>query len=378
MRQQSFFKRIRWIPPALVLLGVVGLLASNTRLVATPDIRWIEVIVFSDLFGDIAKTLVIIGGLSLLLELSEFSTYFEDRLLNVVVHGEFLKKLDPQDLKDYSISAMRACVSKVARNPDYKAENVIGQVYSDIVPLIGKVYREGYRETVEFTTLTPAEVEKRLDLKPNSIPGDRMIAYTRTITNFSFIAPTKDKETPEPFKWWASVEEAIPGLSPEKHVRMKIRVGGGEWEEVQPSSTQPSGDGFRFDCLKEVRFKGKTLVEMEDEEYSYDPVTYLVKKMMYMTRGMTLTVVSGKGSTELDAEIFGLLTEDVEEPHKTPNSIGLNYEGWLLPNDGYVVYGVLTEVEHEVSTDQDGESAREGKAEGVNHLFQSNESRKIE
>lgn len=321
MRKRSFFRRVLMVPLALVALGLVGLWVFGT--LAT-DISAGEIGV-SQFLRDLSIATIIIGALGLL----------------VVLHGEYLKGLNDEALAAQSVSGMREFASRVATNQAYRGYGVIEQVYSDVVPLISKVYREDVRETTEMNELLPDQVMQRMHLPSGQITSARPVTVSTTQTTFSFVAPFADGEIVENHEW-VSVLRKIPGMPVDLYVKLRVRQDDGTWKNVALAVAEGADDKIQFRAVIPIRFRGQTRVELWGEEYDNGPIRYRTMKMSHLTRGLDLTVVS-KTPMNLDAEVYGLLTGGAPNFQKTSTSIGVRYDGWLLPNDGYVVYGAPKE-----------------------------------
>jgi hypothetical protein len=227
-------------------------------------------------------------------------------------------------------------VSRAAPNGAYRSHGILDEICSQVRPLLERAYREDLREMMELVELTPEQVAARLGIAPGTVRGSRRISFGTTFTAFSLVAPAHGGEVYENYEWTSTLRK-VPGLPRNAYLKLRARRDRGPWAVATPSVVFEDEDEIKFRAAIPIQGP-RTQVEFVAEEYSNGPVRYKTMKMSHLTRGLDLMVVSTQ-PIELHAEIFGALTGETVVAHRASTAVGLHYDGWLLPNDGYVVYG---------------------------------------
>lgn len=131
---------------------LLGLLIDVWVVPRNEQSKWYE------LLFHIGETLVIAGLVGLVLEVTEFARYFEERLSFLLVEEQFLELFSPEKLELIGRKALQLSKAKEITNPASQWEDFLSVVVREILPLFTRNYRANYREVIEVEIVDSASL----------------------------------------------------------------------------------------------------------------------------------------------------------------------------------------------------------------------------
>lgn len=294
----------------LILLGTVAILAA---LMAEAGNAGTHRVLLS-LLEKVGEALVIAGAIDIVIHLRDWSDYFMERLRDAIVHQSYLKRLDPDALKDLIGRAFRAQLD----NPSISADNKAGFLdyfFSDIQQFIGEPFRENV--VAELTARKHAD------------------GFLLIEDNLTYICRESKGDIQEQVRW-SNEEGEHESMS---LLRICVKRSNSREENVLYDSENPS------DLARKALSTPLRVVEQIADEDRVDGLLVTVRaryiiradrfqywNMSHLTRNLSLSLRFPE-DYEVEVATFGMKDESLTKftgiDHCT-----LRYTSWLLPDTG--------------------------------------------
>ncbi len=314
------------VPAKFVLISVI-LLGFLLILVFVPCWRtgvWCELVVH---FG---QALIIAGVIGLIVELTEFTAYFEKRLSNLLVENRFLDFFSEEKLNSVGMAALRKHVEKIVSNPENEWRDCLDVVLRDLVPLLEKCYRKDFRVLMELRFIGADEI--------HGGGGDpkNQVAETSTVYEYDVISPFADKEVGYPIES-LDVLKKIPGVSSDSQSSAQLWIDGHEMPVKEHLKISDLGaKDVEVKLNVSIKIKGACHVKFAVKDYELAETSgFHSVTMTHLTDGVNVTL-SCPTQLKLDLELYGVGSRKVQEDI-TANMASFTYRGWMLPGDGYFI-----------------------------------------
>jgi hypothetical protein len=277
-----------------------------------------------ELFFHIGDTLVIAGLIGLVLELTEFARYFEERLSKVIGEDQFLSLFSPDKLESISRAALRTSLGKTITNPASQWEDFFGVVLHEIPTLFTQCYRENYSEVIHM----------KLEQAAATNGKSQQVSQMHTLYEYTVVSPWKDKEAMYVIRSRVTLGK-IPGLEDlGEYYSARLWIDGKEITLGDQITRSSDARDVHVALEYPVTFQGTVHVkfELKEKELTRGFSGFLSLNMSYLTHNVNLAF-SCEHPLQLDATLYGLATKEVR-PNITSNMAVFAFPGWMLPGDG--------------------------------------------
>ena len=315
----QFFGRIKFVTVSMILAGIVICLLVFKIVHCSP---WYELIFH------LGETLVIAGSVGLLLELTEFAQYFEERLSSILVKEEFLDFFTPDKLNSISKAALRQKFRKLITNPKNRWEEYFSIVLEEILPLFQCCYRANYRQVTHMTIMDGNTIGSN---SSSAIKVSRM----ETTYEYDVISPSSDVED----KYTVATNVLLNKIPGVENLEMYYSVALAIDKKTVDISPKRAiqGDFVEASFSHCFKFKGIAHVKITlTEQERVGPANFISTKMGVLTHKATLSFSCAQ-PLALDITAFGLNLQDTKPDVKTPTAVAFIYSGWMYPGEGFFI-----------------------------------------
>lgn len=299
---------------AFIALGLVLILLSIAMDPEKPHTVWKTLLEF---ISHIGIGLLLLGILTILLDFSHWTHYFEKRLSNIVTEKKYLQTLDKN-----SLISLQTEVLKAYFNND------------DIGGSDG--FLNYYQRNIQILISNPFRTNVNLHYLVDFAPGDK--TKLRVIETMSWTCKSNGGRIQDSVKWMPSEYEV------EKLDKFEITIQhesfkSGDNEKGEHKFTPESTDSGRLKITHENAFELslsdcvhlQNLRVQISVNYMIPQERIIAKRMAYPTRGLNLSVQYPKDLVIL-AEPY--CYENAMFPTNQPGNYLLVSEDWIMPNEG--------------------------------------------
>lgn len=278
-----------------------------------------------ELLFHIGETLVIAGLVGLVLELSEFAGYFEERLSELLSTERYLSSLHTNKLEEIAVKALEYRNSAVISNPKNQWKEYLKVVLSEILPLFQRPYRANYSEVIHLNLIEGG----------NGHDSGAKIEM-KTWYEYDLISPRNGKSK---YTISSRVElRRITGLDdPSAYYQSKLFVDGKEIAPTEVIQAKFDGEtvtaGFRHEL--EYEETAHVRIELSEREGFPGGGSFVSGRMADLTQGATITCSSAQ-PLYFFLTLYALDNKRIV-PTVTPNMVTLNVPGWMLPGEGFFI-----------------------------------------
>lgn len=297
--------------------------------------------------------LIVAAIVTLFWQLREVSEYFTTLARATLIEDAYLGKLSLPSLRKLRTAAASAILDRLVDNrPRYdwkQIENWVDNVLFEKclpgeLPLSG-IYREDMYKKIElqFMSLREALLEVGGSIEDISDEElDTEVAKQTTYNRYTVIAPRRNAPgyAEYPVTLYGKSADMPRSFPLDKRVGLRVGKNEADSVEVKVTVTDVARGGIEFRAEQRLPLVGgETAVWTKLVEYNSGPrEPFFLDTMSHLTKELTvdLTIVGTRKKLIFDADVIGLAPGETIEP--TESGIFLHYPGWLLEDQGYMIW----------------------------------------
>lgn len=304
--------------------------------------------IFLELLSHVGIALLLLGIVGIVLEFKNWRVYFEERLANIIQKKEFLRTLEPDQLRILLKDVFRAIykVDEFDRNSFHdflasKIQNYVGDPYREntrSVMTVDPPDADGSFTVLEDLRYTCRKVSAEKPLQPEiQLKFDKTDLATRpeqyTITLCLPDKPPKGFCIPEDFKpfWNEKKHEIVFDSIKEDDKKEKLK------EKLLVSDDEQYGFTLSLEPFGSLEWLGVH----QRVKYALKEERFLAWSSSYLSLGFEVIINYPAKVFTVQLEHFGMDEKNVTIVDH-PGVYSLKYDSWLLPKSG-VAYRCITD-----------------------------------
>ncbi len=308
-----------------VILILLKILSHEVHLITIDSNTVVEIQkIFFELVGHIGIGLIVLGSLTIVLDLGHWTTYFEERLISIVRRTEFLNKLSQDDL-----TSLQNDIFKVFFNNNKIAngEGFLEYYNKNIKSLIGMPFRTNVNLTLNITECDQDNTKFKIVETMSYICRSNGTTIQDTI---SYVPEQDEHFNTSVFNLTLCHEEFISLPNNNSKNSITFDNTGLQNRNALLDSANLNA-GFNF-TLQE--FKKDNLSVALRVEYLINKNRFIGWRMSHPTNNLTIQI-NFPNNCKLARELFFSESNNVfEDPNEGIGSYTLIVRDWILPDEG--------------------------------------------